>query len=77
MELHNIQLKILWNYYLQKQQQYLVVSSQNVFATGCPINFVEHIQNAKAALQNGDTQEAMNQLDQAEQAIAMVSSEEE
>ena len=56
----------------------LVVSSQNVFVTGCPTQFIgEHVQNAKLALQNGDTQEAMNQLDQAEQAIAMISSEEE
>jgi hypothetical protein len=54
----------------------LVISSQNVFSTGCPTDFVgEHIKNAKTALESGNTEEAMSQLQQAEEAIADVSEE--
>ena len=46
-----------------------IVSVQQIYATGCPTNFVsEHIKNAKAALQSGTTEEALNQLELAEEA---------
>ena len=51
---------------------------QQIYATGCPTNFVsEHITNAKAALESGNTEEVMNQLMLAEEAIGMASEEEE
>lgn len=53
-----------------------MVSVQQIYATGCPTNFVsEHITNAKAALESGNIEEAMNQLDLAEEAIGMASEE--
>jgi hypothetical protein len=43
-----------------------------------PTNFVsEQIKNAKAALQNGTTEETLNQLDLAEEAIGVASEENE
>ena len=55
-----------------------IVSVQQVYATGCPTNFVsEHIQNAKTALESGNTEEVMNQLQLAEEAIGMASKESE
>lgn len=55
-----------------------IVSVQQIHATGCPTDFVsEHIKNAKAALQNGTTEEALNQLDLAEEAIGNAEAENE
>lgn len=55
-----------------------IVSVQQIHATGCPTNFVsEHIKNAKAALQNGTTEEALNQLELAEEAIGVAAQENE
>jgi hypothetical protein len=55
-----------------------IVSVQQIYARGCPINFVsEHIKNAKAALQNGTTEEALNQLELAEEAIGVAAEENE
>jgi hypothetical protein len=55
-----------------------IVSVQQVYATGCPTNFVsEHIQNAKTALESGNTEEVMNQLQLAEEAIGMAAEESE
>jgi hypothetical protein len=55
-----------------------IVSIQQAFATGCPINFVsEHIQNAKKALESGNTEEVLNQLELAEEAIGMAEEESE
>ena len=55
-----------------------IVSVQQVYATGCPTNFVsEHIQNAKTALESGNTEEVMNQLQLAEEAIGMAAKESE
>lgn len=55
-----------------------IAAVQQSYATGCPTNFVsEHIKNAKAALQNGTTEEALNQLDLAEEAIGVASEENE
>jgi hypothetical protein len=54
----------------------IVVSVQQSFATGCPTTFVlEHIKNAKAALEKGDTEEVQNQLQLAEEAIGMAAQE--
>ena len=51
---------------------------QQVYATGCPTNFVsEHIQNAKTALESGNTEEVMNQLELAQEAIGMATEESE
>ena len=53
-----------------------VIAVQQAYATGCPTNFVsEHIKNAKTALQNGNNEEVLNQLQLAEEAIGMVSAE--
>jgi hypothetical protein len=53
-----------------------IITFQQAYATGCPTNFVsEHITNAKTALQNGNTEEVLNQLQLAEEAIGMVSAE--
>jgi hypothetical protein len=47
-----------------------IVSIQQSYATGCPTEFVaEHIQNAKTALESGNTEEVLNQLNLAEEAI--------
>jgi hypothetical protein len=47
-----------------------IVSVQQIYATGCPTNFVsEHIKNAKTALESGNTEEVLNQLNLAEEAI--------
>lgn len=47
-----------------------IVSIQQSYATGCPTEFVaEHVQNAKAALESGNTEEVLNQLNLAEEAI--------
>jgi len=55
-----------------------IVSIQQAFATGCPTNFVsEHIQNAKKALESGNTEEVLNQLELAEEAIGMAEEESE
>lgn len=55
-----------------------IVAVQQINATGCPTNFVsEHIKNAKAALQNGTTEEVLNQLELAEEAIGVASEENE
>jgi hypothetical protein len=54
----------------------LIMSSQNVFSTGCPTDFVgEHLKDAKTALESGNTEEAMSQIQQAEEAIAELSKE--
>ena len=54
----------------------VVVSVQQIFATGCPTTFVsEHIKNAKTALEKGDTEEVLNQLQLAEEAIGMAAEE--
>lgn len=54
-----------------------IVSVQQIYATGCPTNFVsEHIKNAKTALESGNT-EVMNQLQLAEEAIGMAAQESE
>jgi hypothetical protein len=53
-----------------------IVAVQQVYATGCPTNFVsEHIKNAKTALESGNTEEVMNQLDLAQEAIGMAAAE--
>jgi len=55
-----------------------IVSVQQIHATGCPTDFVsEHIKNAKAALQNGTTEEVLNQLELAEEAIGQAEQENE
>jgi len=55
-----------------------IVSVQQIYATGCPTTFVsEHIQNAKTALESGNTEEVMNQLELAQEAIGMASEESE
>ena len=55
-----------------------IVSVQQIYATGCPTQFVEeHIQNAKKALESGNTEEAQNQLQLAEDAIKAASAETE
>jgi hypothetical protein len=55
-----------------------IVLVQQVYATGCPTNFVsEHIQNAKTALESGNTEEVMNQLELAQEAIGMADEESE
>ncbi|MGV8107129.1 MAG: hypothetical protein ACP5OH_05105 [Nitrososphaerota archaeon] len=55
-----------------------IISVQQIYATGCPTNFVsEHIKNAKAALQNGTTEEALNQLELAEEALGVAAQENE
>jgi hypothetical protein len=55
-----------------------IVSVQQIHATGCPTDFVsEHIKNAKAALQNGTTEEVLNQLELAEEAIGVAAQENE
>lgn len=54
----------------------VVVSVQQSFATGCPTTFVsEHIKNAKTALEKGDKEEVLNQLQLAEEAIGMAAEE--
>jgi hypothetical protein len=54
----------------------VVVSVQQIFATGCPTTFVsEHIKNAKTALEKGETEEVLNQLQLAEEAIGMAAAE--
>jgi hypothetical protein len=54
----------------------VVVSVQQIYATGCPTTFVsEHIKNAKTALEKGDTEEVLNQLQLAEEAIGMAAQE--
>lgn len=53
-----------------------IVSIQQSYATGCPTAFVsEHIKNAKTALEKGDTEEVLNQLQLAEEAIGMAAEE--
>ena len=53
-----------------------IVSVQQIYATGCPITFVsEHITNAKTALESGNTEEVLNQLQLAEEAIGMAAHE--
>jgi hypothetical protein len=55
-----------------------IVSVQQIYATGCPTQFVsEHIQNAKKALESGNTEEVQNQLQLAEEAIGMAAQETE
>jgi len=55
-----------------------LISVQQVYATGCPTNFVsEHIKNAKTALESGNTEEVLNQLQLAEEAIGMAAQETE
>ena len=55
-----------------------LLSVQQIYATGCPTNFVsEHIKNAKTALESGNTEEVMNQLELAEEAIGMAAQESE
>ena len=55
-----------------------IVSVQQIYATGCPTNFVsENIKNAKTALEKGDTEEVLNQLQLAEEAIGMAAQESE
>ncbi|MGE3859720.1 MAG: hypothetical protein AB7F53_06995 [Nitrososphaeraceae archaeon] len=55
-----------------------ILSVQQIYATGCPTNFVsEHIKNAKTALESGNTEEVMNQLELAEEAIGMAAQESE
>ena len=55
-----------------------ILSVQQIYATGCPTNFVsEHIKNAKTALQSGNTEEVQNQLELAEQALGMAAQESE
>jgi hypothetical protein len=54
----------------------VVISVQQIYATGCPTTFVsEHIKNAKTALEKGDTEEVLNQLQLAEEAIGMAAQE--
>ena len=53
-----------------------IIAIQQAYATGCPTQFVsEHLTNAKTALQNGNNEEVLNQLQLAEEAIGMVSAE--
>lgn len=53
-----------------------IVSIQQSYATGCPTEFVaEHIQNAKKALESGNTEEVLNQLELAEEAINAAAAE--
>ena len=53
-----------------------IVSVQQIYATGCPTQFVaEHIQNAKNALESGNTEEVQNQLELAEEAINAAAAE--
>lgn len=55
-----------------------IVSVQQSYATGCPTQFVqEHIQNAKKALESGNTEEVQNQLQLAEEAINAATAEAE
>jgi hypothetical protein len=55
-----------------------LVSVQQSYATGCPTQFVaEHIQNAKKALESGNTEEVQNQLQLAEEAINAAAAEAE
>ena len=55
-----------------------LVSVQQIYATGCPVQFVsEHIQNAKTALESGNTEEVQNQLQLAEEAINAAAAETE
>ena len=55
-----------------------IVSIQHSYSTGCPTSFVsEHLKNAKVALESGNTEEVLNQLELAEQAIATASAEAE
>jgi hypothetical protein len=55
-----------------------IVSVQQIYATGCPTQFVaEHIQNAKKALESGNTEEVQNQLQLAEEAINAAAAEAE
>jgi hypothetical protein len=55
-----------------------IVSVQQINATGCPTQFVaEHIQNAKKALESGNTEEVQNQLQLAEEAISAAAAEAE
>jgi hypothetical protein len=55
-----------------------IMSVQQSYATGCPTQFVaEHIQNAKKALENGNTEEVQNQLQLAEEAINAATAEAE
>ena len=55
-----------------------LLSVQQIYATGCPTNFVsEHIKNAKTALESGNTEEVQNQLELAEQALGMAAQESE
>lgn len=55
-----------------------IVSIQQSYATGCPTEFVaEHIQNAKTALESGNTEEVLNQLNLAEEAINAAAQEAE
>jgi len=55
-----------------------ILSVQQIYATGCPTTFVsEHIKNAKTALESGNTEEVMNQLELAEEAIGMAEQESE
>jgi hypothetical protein len=55
-----------------------LISVQQVYATGCPTNFLsEHIKNAKTALESGNTEEVLNQLQLAEEAIGMAAQETE
>ncbi len=55
-----------------------ILSVQQIYATGCPTNFVsEHIKNAKTALESGNTEEVMNQLELAEEALGMAAQESE
>jgi hypothetical protein len=55
-----------------------ILTIQQVHATECPTNFLsEHIKNAKTALEGGNTEEVMNQLELAEEAIGMAAEESE
>jgi hypothetical protein len=55
-----------------------IVSVQQSYATGCPTQFVaEHIQNAKKALESGNTEEVLNQLQLADEAINAAAAEAE
>ncbi len=53
-----------------------IITVQQVYATGCPTQFVsEHIKNAKAAFESGNNEEVLNQLQLAEEAIGMIPAE--
>lgn len=54
-----------------------IVAVQQINDTGCPTNFIRTHKNAKAALQNGTTEEALNQFELAEEAIGVASEENE